>query len=66
MERLFDRLFGPRDFAVIMLDGQAFAYPVKLLIKGDTVLRTGLRCGKAQRIARSLRLKSEDTPEQIL
>lgn len=71
---LVDAWFGPRDWAVFRVrDDEAntgwsfFAtrYAGGGTPKGWALIRDGLRRGAAYRMARRLRLKSDDTPTEL-
>lgn len=66
MGALLDRLFGPRDFAVVEDAGYYLATHKNRLIEGDRVIQSDLREGAAQRFARRLRQQAEDRPEPLL
>lgn len=57
--------FVRRDWLVIETDGVIFAVHEGRLTSADTVIRGGLTFHQAQRLARRLRLKAEDTPRPL-
>lgn len=64
-EGLLDRVFGPADWAVIDIDGDAYALPKARLIAADKVIKTDMRAGDAHEYARTLRYARQETPEPI-
>lgn len=67
MGALLDKLFGPRDWSVIMDDrGAEWATQRWCPAPGDRLVRSNLREGAAKTLARDLRQQREDTPQRVI
>jgi hypothetical protein len=67
MTWILDRLFGPADFCIIVIDGFHFVEHSSRVVDGeDMVVDAELREGAARRKARKLNREAEDRPQAVI